>query len=152
MRPLASLSEACTTFFIMSEPKSPRMVPLAALRESVGPRRSRTDLGIERLVGHVRVVLSQLRGSEAGHFATNDLETGFFKAVHDVAHVFLLHAIRLTDDEGFLHKENQLSLGGAAREVCFTNTCAKRGVYPASKARATASPDPIAPWIEAEAQ
>ena len=40
----STLSEACTTLRIISVPKSPRMVPLAALRESVGPSRSRTLL------------------------------------------------------------------------------------------------------------
>ena len=33
-----------TTLRIISVPKSPRIVPLAALRESVGPRRSLTRL------------------------------------------------------------------------------------------------------------
>jgi len=40
--PFSTLSEAWTTLIIMSVPKSPRRVPLAALRESVGPSRSRT--------------------------------------------------------------------------------------------------------------
>lgn len=38
----STLSEAWTTLRIISVPKSPRIVPFGALRESVGPRRSRT--------------------------------------------------------------------------------------------------------------
>src|SRR5580658_5621567 len=38
----STLSDACTTFLIISVPKSPRMVPFGAFREPVGPSRSRT--------------------------------------------------------------------------------------------------------------
>ncbi len=37
-------SDAWATFTMVSTPKSPRMVPLAAFRESVGPRRERTSV------------------------------------------------------------------------------------------------------------
>ena len=65
------------------------------------------DLGVERFVGDMRVVLAEHRGGKTGHFAPDDVEARGLKAREHRAHETLLHAVRLKDNEGFLHKNGR---------------------------------------------
>ena len=61
------------------------------------------DLRIERLVRHMRVVLTQQGRRESRHFAPHDRKASGLESAQHRPDQALLHAIRLKDNERFLH-------------------------------------------------